>query len=83
MNVRRWKFYFVDAEGHLRTDWLKAISKNHVKRVIASRCKNKTEIDMLHPTGEFTKTNYARPFGRIRLAVWEGLTTPQSLEMLQ
>ena len=80
MNVRRWHFRFVDEDGIKRQDWIKARSKNHAKAIIATRCKNKTEITSVMSSKD--KTAYLRPFGKISLAIWESLTTPTSCEML-
>ena len=80
MNVRRWKFNFIDSDGCKRYDWIKALSIKHVRAIISSRCKGKQEVKSILSSTD--KAHYVRPYGKIMLAVWEGLTTPQSHEML-
>jgi hypothetical protein len=77
MNVRRWKFSFMDAEGYKRFDWVKAISKKHARAIIKSRCKAKKRLLSFFPSGQDIYTKYARHFGPIKLACWESLTTPK------
>lgn len=63
MNVRRWLYGFIDQDGTKHKEEIRAASKRHAARIIATRIKNNSPL--VDRSGFKMKACHAKRIGRI------------------
>jgi hypothetical protein len=64
MNVRRWRYSFIDNSGHLKGETIRAASKVHARKIIKDRCDYKRPL--IDSTGKPMKSCHDYQVGKTK-----------------